>query len=227
MTLYKNPYFWAATVGLLAVVGFSFAVLIPPVLAKLQENRSQITQLKTELEKQEKYLAAVQAVEQNETTLNQLHQTASLALPSQADSDILMLQFDGLLAQLGIGNASLNVPLSAPVAGSAEAAAAGNTVEVTISGPISYEALTALLDSLKTFSRWNRVSAFDIAKTGDLYSTNVATKAFFQPGRSSEFSGDSAIISKAQQVFAGLATYATNPDIATEGSYGKQNPFNP
>ncbi len=229
MTLYKNIYFWVATAVLLVVIGFSVMMLLPPTLTKLQENRDQIAQLKEDLVKQEKYLAAVQAIEQDETELNALYDKAVLALPDKSQSEILMLQFDGLLADLGIGNATLDIPLviAAPTSQEQAAATPSNATSVTITGDISYETFLALLRDLKTFSRWNRVSAFDLSKTGDAYSTTLTTQAFHQPGAVGEFSGDENIISKAAQVFSGLTSYAATPDIASEGSYGKANPFNP
>lgn len=233
--LFKNWYFWVISALFVAIISFSSIMLIPPSLAKLQENRDKIELLKIDLATQEKYLASVKAIEGDKTTLVALYDKAYMALPDQPKSDVLMLQFDGLLATLGLPTVSLNVPLTAaaPAAASSEAAAGAaaspptNVVAVTISGNISYETLIELLKNLRVFSRWNRVSDFDLSKSGDKYSASLTTNAYYKSGAVGEFSGDSAILTKAAKIFNGLTTHTAAPDITKEGQYGRNNPFNP
>lgn len=220
--LFKSVYFWAITGVLLIVVGISGLKIIPPIIANYQDNMQKITDANLELDKQKKFLAAVNTVKNDPETLEKLYNQALLALPKTANSEILMLQLDGLLASLGLGTATLNVPLQSTATEETQ-----SNIEVTISGEITYEQVLALLPKLKTFSRWNKVSSFDISKTIDKYTSTVIIKAFFQPGSTGEFSGNSKILEQAETLFSDVKSYASDPDINTEGIYGRPNPFTP
>lgn len=223
----KNIYFWVITAVLLIVIGLSALKILPPILASYQENQLQIADAKTELARQNQLLAAVNAVKQDETGLDEVYSQAVLALPASADSEILMLQLDGLLKSLGISTATISVPLKNvdPTEDKAASDAKQNEIETTISGKIDYAKTKSLLGRLKTFARWNTIKNFNITRSGDEYNTSVVFTAYVKPGRTGEFSGNSAILAQAKEVFANVTSYATNPDVGSEGSYGRNNPF--
>jgi hypothetical protein len=223
MTIFKNIYFWVMTLVLLAVAFLSGLRIIPPMYATYQQNQQSIIERQAELDKQQKFLAAVNAVRQDETALDSLYAQAQTALPSSNGSESLMLQLDGLLGELSI-NASIDVPLSVATT---EGQATQNQLEVSISGDINYTQTRTLISRLKSFARWNKIKSFNIAKTNDDFSTTISFFAFFKPGKVAEFSGDSAVMTKANQVFDSLRSYSTTPDSTTEGNYGRSNPFSP
>ena len=221
--LIKSIYFWVITVVLLAVVIISVLKIIPPVITAYQDNQQKLADAKVELAKQQKFLAAVNTVKSDPESLDELYNKASLALPRTANSEILMLQLDGLLISLGLGAVSINVPFQPTATDASEL----NSISLTISGNITYQQMTKLLPKLKTFSRWNRISSFDISKSADKYSSSITTKVFFQPGDTGEFSGNTKVLDQAKELFSDFQSYATNPDITTEGIYGRPDPFNP
>ena len=221
--LIKSIYFWVITVVLLAVVIISVLKIIPPVITAYQDNQQKLADAKVELAKQQKFLAAVNTVKSDPESLDELYNKAGLALPRTANSEILMLQLDGLLISLGLGAVSINVPFQPTATDASEL----NSIDLTISGNITYQQMTKLLPKLKTFSRWNRISSFDISKSADKYSSSITTKVFFQPGDTGEFSGNTKVLDQAKELFSDFQSYATNPDITTEGIYGRPDPFNP
>ena len=221
--LIKSIYFWVITVVLLAVVIISVLKIIPPVITAYQDNQQKLADAEVELAKQQKFLAAVNTVKSDPESLDELYNKASLALPRTANSEILMLQLDGLLISLGLGAVSINVPFQPTATDASEL----NSIDLTISGNITYQQMTKLLPKLKTFSRWNRISSFDISKSADKYSSSITTKVFFQPGDTGEFSGNTKVLDQAKELFSDFQSYATNPDITTEGIYGRPDPFNP
>ena len=220
--LLKSIYFWVVTVVLLAVVGISGIKIIPPILTSYQENQQKLVDVTTDLDKQKKFLAAVNTAKKDPESLEDIYNQAGLALPRAANSEILLLQLDGLLASLGLGSSTINVPLQSTAEDVTE-----NNIDVTISGNITYDQMTDLLPKLKTFSRWNKVSTFDITKTADKYNSSITTKVFFLPGATEEFSGNSKILDQAKKIFSDFKSYATDPDITTEGIYGRPDPFTP
>ena len=221
--LIKSIYFWVITVVLLAVVIISVLKIIPPVITAYQDNQQKLADAKVELAKQQKFLAAVNTVKSDPESLDELYNKAGLALPRTANSEILMLQLDGLLISLGLAAVSINVPFQPTATDASEL----NSISLTISGNITYQQMTKLLPKLKTFSRWNRISSFDISKSADKYSSSITTKVFFQPGDTGEFSGNTKVLDQAKELFSDFQSYATNPDITTEGIYGRPDPFNP
>ena len=221
--LIKSIYFWVITVVLLAVVIISVLKIIPPVITAYQDNQQKLADAKVELAKQQKFLAAVNTVKSDPESLDELYNKAGLALPRTANSEILMLQLDGLLISLGLGAVSINVPFQPTTTDASEL----NSISLTISGNITYQQMTKLLPKLKTFSRWNRISSFDISKSADKYNSSITTKVFFQPGDTGEFSGNTKVLDQAKELFSDFQSYATNPDITTEGIYGRPDPFNP
>jgi len=222
MTILKNTYFWVMTLILLAVVVLSGLRIIPPMYATYQENQQTIADRKAELDKQQKFLDAVNAVKQDEASLNDLYTQAQTALPISNGSESLMLQLDGLLKELAI-DATIDVPLA--VDNTDDQATAQNQLEVSINGDIGYNKARSLISRLKTFARWNKIKGFSIAKSTTGFTTSVNFLAYFKPGRVPEFSGDSNIMDKAAQVFDSLRSYTTVPDSTTEGTYGRSNPF--
>lgn len=221
--LIKSIYFWVATVILLAIIGVSGVKIIPPIVDNYQDNQQKLADSNIELDEQKKFLAAVNTIKNDPETLETLYDKALLALPETADSEILMLQLDGLLKSLKLGSVAINVPLQSADAAETEQ----NNIEVTLSGDISYDQMTKLLPKLKTFSRWNKISSFDITRDVDKYNSSITLKAFFQPGSTGVFSGNSKILEQAETLFSDFESYATNPDINTEGTFGRPNPFTP
>jgi len=191
--------------------------------ATYQESQQIIADRKFELDKQQKFLATVNAVKEEEAALDDLHTQAQTALPTNSDAETLMLQLDGLLNDLSI-TASVNVPLTSEVS---EGQTVQNQLEVIISGNIDYGKSRTLLSRLKSFARWNKIKSFSITKTGDDFSTSINFFVYFKPGRVADFSGDGNVMDKATQVFAQLRSYSTTPDSDSEGAYGRSNPFSP
>ncbi|MEX2012472.1 MAG: hypothetical protein WD970_01815 [Patescibacteria group bacterium] len=214
------------TVILLAVVGYSGLSLIPPMYQAYQQNKQVIIDTDTELTKQKKLLAAVTAVKSNPDQLDTLYDKARLSLPETADSDILMLQLDGLLKSIALSDATIDVPLVSAKAEPGETAT-GNNLEAKISGDIDFGQAITLLRRLKTLSRWNTIKSFSISISGDKFSTNVSFIGSFKPGAAKEFSGNQNLLSQAEDIFRDFDSYAKLPDPATEGDYGKDNPFSP
>jgi hypothetical protein len=156
------------------------------------------------------------------------------------------LQLDGLLGSLGLSNAKITVPFGSATTASAAASdtsdskpgTVGNTTKpvvksdvanqtvVTIAGEMDYDHTKALLAALRSFSRWNKVTALDITQSGTVTNVTVSLQVFTAPDATADFTGaDGDFLVRAKKIFGSLKQYATVPNYQTEGSYGRSNPF--
>lgn len=243
--LLKSKFFWITTVIFLVVTVGIVWRLYPPILAQLKENNEKSEKLDADLEAAEAYSKSIAALKNEVEQLDDAYELAERALPVSGQTDLLLLELEGLLNDLGLGDVKITVPFqnATPVSSTSSAdgaerpgGAATNTKPVvkgtsatttfTLSGEISYTQLRTLLTRLRGFSRWNKITSIDISKASDKYATTVIAEFFTKPAPSKETNFTSAkVLEQAKTIFGSLRTYTTKPDAAKEGSYGKDNPF--
>lgn len=243
--LLKSKFFWFSTVIFLVVTIGAVWRLYPPILSQLKENNEKSKQLDTELEAAEAYSKSISSLKNETEQLEDAFQLAERALPATGQTDLLLLELEGMLKDLGLGDVKITVPFqnATPVSSTSSAdgaarpgGAATNTAPVvknttstttfTLNGEISYTQLKTLLTRLRNFSRWNKITSIDIAKAVDKYTTTVSAEFFTKPAPSQEAAiASTKILEQAKTIFGGLKTYTTKPDATKEGSYGKGNPF--
>lgn len=243
--LLKSKFFWITTVIFLVVALGALWRLYPPILSQLKENNEKSKRLDADLEAAEAYSKSIAALKNEADQLDDAYQLAERALPVGAQTDLLLLELEGLLNDLGLGSVKITVPFqnTTPVSSTSSADGAERpggaatttkpvvkgssaTTTFTLNGEITYTQLKTLLARLRTFSRWNKITSIDIAKAADKYTTTVTAEFFTKPAPTQETSITSAkILEQAKTIFGGLRVYTTKPDATKEGSYGKGNPF--
>lgn len=232
----------------IAVIWFFF----PDAIKRYNEVRVSRQTLTEQIEAAKRDAAEMKDLVTEKSTLADLYDKASLALPSSPSADLLLLQFDGLTKSLGL-NATITVPFSegslvtqvaAPSAptdekdikpgsgstGSSQpivtSSAAGTKTDYSLSGEWDYPTVLSLLAKLKTFGRWNAITAVDLTKAADKTTATISGKVYWAPTADSQFSGSvKDLLKQASALFGNYQSYATTPDITKEGNFGKSNPF--
>jgi len=252
--LLNSKYFIVIT-GLFLVVTIAIIwFFFPPVLKTFNENKAQSNALTEQIKSSQAEASTVKDLVAAKTTIADLYDTATTALPSSPSADLLLLQFDGLTKSLGL-NATITVPFSEgalaaqvatpeapkdendirPGSGSAggtqpiiSSSGTGTGTDFSLSGEWDYPTVLSLLTKLKTFIRWNTVTSIDLTKTADKSTATISGKVFWTPSSKLEFSGSvKDLLNQAKTLFAGYQTYAEAPDVTKEGNFGKSNPFLP
>lgn len=235
----------------LLLVGGVLWKVYPPLWQKYQASRATHQALQSELDREQQYSATIKVLEKHKDLLASLTASARQALPTTTEPDLLLLQLDGLASSLDMAAATLTVPFGAPAAavatkkdatsdsGDPKPASQGGSTNsqpvvksdggqttMVISGEYGYEQLKALLVALTTFSRWNKLTGFDITRAADKTTLTVSAQVFSRPNPAAVFSGqDAKFLEKARTTFGALKSYATAPNSATEGTYGRGDPF--
>lgn len=243
----RSWLFWVAT-ALFAIISLGIIWKVyPPLLGRVSDQRTTLEHVNQNIAEEERYLAIVKGLKERQKDVDQLHAQASLALPVTSEPDLLLLQLDGLLGSLGLSNAKITVPFGSATTASASAATdtgdskpgtVGNTSKpvvksdvanqtvVTIAGEMDYDHTKALLTALRSFSRWNKVTALDITQSGTVTNVTVGLQVFTAPDATADFTGaDGDFLARAKKLFGSLKQYATTPNYQTEGSFGRSNPF--
>jgi hypothetical protein len=243
--LLKNKFFWFSTVIFLAVSLGAIWRLYPPILSQLRTNNEKSRQLDADLQAAESQIKNISTLTNKADQLNEAYLLAQRALPVNPEADLLLLELEGLLNDLGLTDVKITVPFqnTTPISaapaddGAARPGGAANTTKpivkssgasttFTLSGEISYPQLKTLLERLRTLSRWNKITSLEIAKVSDRYSTTITAEFFTRPAPTQETTLDSTkIFEQAKTVFGKLRVYTAKPDSSKEGSYGKENPF--
>lgn len=238
--LLKNKFFLVTTVIFLLAAVAAIWRIYPPVLSQFREYREKAVQLNEQLEEAESFNQGIIALRNETERLDQIHSLAERALPTTSQSEVLLLELEGLLLDSSLSGARITVPFESAAATGSDAvrpgsggnakpivkgSAATNT-SFTLSGDISFEASRLLLDRLGSFSRWNKIKSIEITRNSDSYSTTIVADFFTKPAPSAaSATAPSNLLTQATQVFQALSQYSTTPDATTEGSYGKPNPF--
>lgn len=250
--LFISKYFLVVTGLFLAITIAVIWLFFPPAIELLNENKAAKLSLAEQIQTNQADADAVKDLVSAKTTIADLYDKASLALPSSPSADILLLQFDGLTESLGL-NATITVPFSegslasqvaAPTAPASDeeikpgSGSAGGTQPIitssdigtktdwSLSGEWDYPTVLSLLTKLKTFGRWNTVTSIDITAAADKATATISGKVFWTPTSNLQFSGSAKeLLSQAKTLFDGYQPYTTIPDITKEGNFGKSNPF--
>ncbi|MEK7202417.1 MAG: hypothetical protein AAB669_02725 [Patescibacteria group bacterium] len=250
--LLTNKYFLVVT-GLFLVITIGVIWLFfPPAIRLFNENKAAKLSLAEQIQTSQTDAAGVKDLVAAKTTIADLYDKASLALPSSPSADLLLLQFDGLTESLGL-DATITVPFSegslaaqvaAPAAPASDeeikpgSGSAGGTQPIitssdtgtktdwSLGGEWDYPTVLALLTKLKTFGRWNAVTSIDITAAADKSTATISGKVFWTPSSNLQFSGSAKeLLTQAKTLFGSYQTYATTPDVTKEGNFGKSNPF--
>lgn len=216
--LARSIYFWVATIATLIAIAVATLYVFPPIVSQVRTNQQTAAELDKQINDNEQFLVTLSTLEQETATLDKLYEQATLSLPIEAQPEILQLQFDGLLQSIDLGDVSISVPLTS-------GNAAESFVQFTLDGTMSFEKTKELIAQLRTLSRWNRLTGVSITRSDTATSVSIAGKAFYKSGKPTTFSGESSFLANAKELFEGLKAYTTIPDVRTEGTFGKQNPF--
>ena len=230
-----------------AIIWFFF----PPVIKTFNDNRAESSALAEKIKASQAEAATVKDLVAAKTTIAELYDNASAAVPSSPSADLLLLQFDGLTKSLGL-DATITVPFSesslasqvAPSAPKDEndikpgsgstggtqpiitSSGGGTGTDFSLSGEWDYPTVLSLLTKLKTFIRWNTVTSIDLTKTADKTTATISGKVFWTPASNLQFSGSAKdLLSQAKTLFNPYVSYAVVPDVTKEGNFGKSNPF--
>jgi|GEM_PF-1349157 len=249
-TLIKSKAFWVATAIFLLETLAIIWLALPPALSAIQNTRSQLSDIDSQIAAQQTRVDAGKALKQNSDEVETLFEKATLALPKTTDLDQLMLQLEGLLASLKL-DATLSLPLqtsasssaaaSTPIVTSEESSArpggVGTTTAstptesnekttFTITGKYGFADTRRLLVALKSFSRWNKITSVALSVNGDSSSSTVTAEVFYLAASPAEYFDTAAeLIKQAKQSLASLVSYATTPSVETEGNFGRSDPF--
>lgn len=247
--------FFLVISGLFLLLAISIIWLFfPPAIKSFNENRAQGELLTDQIKISQAEAATVKDLVAAKSTIEDLYDKASLALPGSPSADLLLLQFDGLTKSLGL-NATITVPfsegsLAAQVATPATPAdendikpgsgstggtqpivtssGSGTGTDFSLSGEWDYPTVLSLLTKLKTFIRWNAVTSIDLTRTADKSTATISGKVFWTPTSNQQFTGSvKDLLSQAKVLFDAYVTYAEVPDVTKEGDFGKSNPFLP
>lgn len=225
--LVKNKTFWIATVVFLLIGGGIGWLVFPRAYHSFQEKRATDAALAKQIDEETQFIATVRGFSKQGATIDSLNQKARELLPTTAESDLLALQLEGLLSSLGLGNFSITVPLSAASGPTVNpAAAVGNNQSFTVAGSASFTQLENLLSALKKFGRWNKISSFEITESGTGSSVTVVANVFTRSATPTAFDGkNQMLLDQASALFKTFNGYTTAPNAATEGNYGRSDPF--
>lgn len=226
--------------------------MYPPIIGEFRELGEKDKAVSEQIVNAEAYSASIKELKVNSSTLDAVYDSAGRALPVSAESELLLLDLEGLVNSIGLKGLTISVPFqgtAASATASSQSATSGATDEVkrgntattkpvvkdgatadaltvTLSGSIDYSKANELLSKLKTFSRWNKVKSIDITKSGDTYATTISLEVFTKPAPSTSFTDTSAEFLKgAQALFSPMQTYTSKPNASSEGQFGKANPF--
>lgn len=247
--LLKQKSFWIATALFMLISLAIIWLALPPALSAIQDTRSQLSQIDSQISVAQIRLDAGKTLKENSAQLQNLYNSAVLALPESSDTDQLMLQLEGLISDLKL-DATLTLPLSSASAttastpvitsndniqpggagssgsSSAQSATPSGGASFTVNGKYGFSSTRELLSALKYFSRWNKISSVSLAVSGDSSTSTVTAQVFSSDTKPAEFSGTATdFIQQAQQVFSSLVSYATVPSVDTEGNFGRTDPF--
>ncbi|HUD20740.1 MAG TPA: hypothetical protein VMQ44_01570 [Candidatus Saccharimonadales bacterium] len=247
-TLIKQPLFWVATAAFLLIGMLAILYLMPPLLQTFQDNRSKLSTLDGQITSKQSYLDQINTLKKSSDTLTSLYASASQSLPTGAQNDLLSLQLEGLTKSLGL-NLAITVPFNqastptvAPTTttdttGTVQAGGAANSTTsptvtttgsqttFTLSGPADFNSLKTLLAALRSFGRWNKVTTIELSQGTGAMTATVTAQVFWKNNKIADFAGDSNLITKARAIFSSLKTYTTAPNAATEGAFGRGDPF--
>ncbi|MEK7170973.1 MAG: hypothetical protein AAB774_01545 [Patescibacteria group bacterium] len=250
--LLTSKYFLIITALFLILAAMIIWFFFPPVLKTSSENRTEFAALAEKIKVSQAEATTVKDLIAAKTTIADLYDRASLALPNSPSADLLLLQFDGLTKSLGL-DATITVPFSegslasqvaAPTAPANDSdikpgsgstggtqpivtsSGTGTGTDFSLSGDWDYPTVLNLLTRLKTFIRWNSVTSIDLARTADKSTATISGKVFWIPASNLQFTGSAQeLLSQAKTLLDSYQTYATTPDITKEGNFGKSNPF--
>jgi len=240
--LLKNKFFLATTVIFLLAAIVAIWRIYPPVLSQFKEHRVKTVELDAKLKEAESFNQGIIALRNNTNQLKTVYGLAERALPVTNQSEVLLLELEGLVKDSGLSGVRITVPFdnaTATAASDTEVVRPGTTskkpvvkgsaqtnTSFTLAGNISFAQSRSLLDKLSNFSRWNRIKSIDISRAEESYSTTIIADFFTKAAPGVAGSSVSAnLLTQASQVFQSLSQYSTTPDASTEGSYGKPNPF--
>ncbi|QQG49887.1 MAG: hypothetical protein HZB70_03780 [Candidatus Berkelbacteria bacterium] len=244
--LVKSTSFWIATgIFLVACLGIVWLVF-PKLISKFRLAQQTLKTANEEVAKTQQFLNTVETLNKNLDDLGKYNEAARLALPTTTEPEQLLLQLNGLIADLKL-DATVTVPISkttgtSTTSGASSGVKAGsigggtvvsnenaNTdtgVTFTINGKFGFGELQTLIGRLRTFSRWNKIQSIDITRSDSASTVSITGQVFSKPLSGKEFSAaDPQFLKKAGDLFGGLRSYATIPDITQEGSYGRKDPF--
>ncbi len=242
--LIKQPLFWIATTLFLILGVGALLYLMPPLVSDLSNSRAKIQELNSQISEKQNYLAQVAVLKDDGEAIESYYATAGKALPTSVETDSLLLQLEGMVNILRLSGATITVPFSTAATTAASSSSEGVTTggsansttspvvksngsqtTFTISGKFGFNDMRTLLQSLRSFSRWNKITSIELTKSGDEYSATVISQIFWLSGDNLSFSGSTAFLSTAKSLFSDLKSYSTAPDVTTEGSYGRSDPF--
>jgi len=222
--LTHNLYFWLASLVVLGIALILGIFVYSPLFAQVNESKRQSAELDKQIASQEQFMTTIQALSREPETLQALNEQASLALPSVPQPEILQLQLEGLLKSVELGNATIDVPLSAATQTKDSAA---TVTRFSITGSMSFAQTKTLLIKLRTLNRWNKISGVTISKGENISQVTIQGEAFSRPANQTTFSGGRDFLTQATKLFSSYDSYTTIPDIKKEGTFGKDNPFGP
>jgi hypothetical protein len=221
--LARSLYFWIATVLLVVAVGGATLWFLPPLLKQFKENSDKIAALDSQIAENEQFLATLQGIEKQSTTLDALNDKAQLSLPKDPQPEILILQLDGLLKSLNLNKVTIEVPLTATVAKNAPAGLA--VTKFTLTGKMSFAQAKELIANLRGLSRWNKLTALDLSQSEAVTTVTISGESYSKAGQPKAFTGSKSFLANASKLFDSLTPYTTIPNVKTEGTFGKDDPF--
>ncbi len=223
--LFSSLYFWVATAILLgAIIVFSL-FFAPPLLGKISSNKSEIQKLTTQIAENEQFLTTLKVLEEESDQLDVLYEKATLSLPKEPQPEILILQLDGLLKSLELDKVTITVPLTGTGTKVGAKAPTSQATKFTLSGAMSFEKAQELIVKLRGLSRWNKLTSVDLTRQGVITTVAIAGEAAAKPGAPKPFSGSKTFLADATRLFDSLKPYTTIPDVTTEGTFGRDDPF--
>lgn len=254
MWLVKSKYFWISTVLFLAIGLGMIWFMFPPLVQSMQSYQNESATLDTQIAAATAHQAAVKILNANETRVTSLYQTATLSLPANTDAENLTLQLRGLLDSLGLTSAVITAPFqqtatavtpttttpsttgtptpstqtSTGPATSVPTTANSAQSSFTVVGDMDFATAERLITRLRTMTRWNKLTSFDINQANGKTTVTITGQVFSRKAPTATFSStDITFLDKATKLFSALTSYATAPDVTTEGTYGRSNPFAP
>lgn len=212
-------FFWVSAALLVIIIALSAWYFYIPYTKLILEQRQKAIILDGQIENNERFVAAVNSLKRQEKELDNLYQLSRLALPSKPDAEILRLQLIGLLRESGI-NAKTDVPFIP-----SDSKEGFLTAQIT--GSLSFAQTQELITRLRNLIRWNKISAIRIEVSDQGTRTTLDVEFFWEATGNLTFSGSANLIERVSRFFANYRSYATIPDIEREGSFGRDDPFDP